>query len=284
MKAVLSFGLILSLGFIVLAQQTAGQGGTVSVSAPKRTEEVKRQQAADESFKKLENLQTDDSEDSAQFYLLPEPRLTKEQKKQTALTKENLSAHTDFLKLPKTGIFKLLPNLCGDSRVIDVRNEKCLAKDIPSISFYSFRRKLYDSQNWSDLSYQNKQLGVGFKSLTIGLIAEIEDAQIDLLNGESEQVKILLEIKMPKKFEEISLKKKEIERGIEIGKLKLSDKAKIALNQTYILRSYAYRTLEAAANDRRIDIIVAFKIIGIDENEGLTIIWKELYKGNSQMI
>lgn len=279
MKAILSATIFLALGISVF-----GQGGTVSVSQPKRTEELKRQQAAEESFKRLENNQMNSEEDSFQFHILPELRLTKEQKLQTTLSKDNLANYADFLKVPKTGIFKLLPNLCGDSRVVDVRNEKCLAKDVPSVSFYSFRKKLYDSQDWADLRYQDKQLAVGFKNLTVGLIAEIGDVPLEFLNEKSAEVKSLAELKMPKKSAEISTKKKEIENGIELGRLKFSDKAKIALNKTYLVRSFAYRTKEAAANDRRIDIIVAFKIVAIGENEGLTIIWKELYKGNSHQI
>ncbi len=287
MKYLLLILLLLNSMLLVLGQ-IPPRGRIGSQTTQQRQEELRRQEEkrVEDAFKNLQNLEDSASNDSNPEFLnfLTEPRFTKEQKLLIAPAKDDLTKHSDFLKLPKTGIFKILPNFCGDERVINLSNAKCFNRDNTQLSFYSFRRKIYASLDWSDLTYQDKQLSVGFKSLTIGLISGIGDVSMESLTKDSSEIKSLLELQMPKKLEEISAKKKEIENGIKINKLKFSNKSGVNLNHTYLLRSFAYRTDGTPLNDRRVDMIVVFKIVGIDANEGLTIIWKELYKGETYKV
>lgn len=287
MKCLLFLFLLINsmiLAFGQVAPQTE-KVGPITQASQANQEIWKKQQESllNDSENKLRGLQgqAEGSESSGRVEYLPEPKFTKEQKLLITPANDDLARNNDFLKLPKTGIFKILPNICGDERIINVKDEKCLSKGYRDLSYYSFRKKLYAGLAWSDLNYEDDSLVIGFEKLTIGFIRELGDVPLDSLNKDSAEIKVLIELKMPKELTQIRLKKEEIMLGIDIGENKFFSKVKTKQGQTYLLRSYSYRTRLDAYNDRRIDIVVAFKIIGIDDSKGLTIIWKELFKGDT---
>jgi hypothetical protein len=282
--------LLLSCGSVVFGQvapQTQGIG-PITQASQQNQEIFKRQQESlvDESARKLRGLdsETDSSSALEARGYLPEPRLSKEQKLLITPLKEDLEKFAVFLKEPKTGIFKIMPARCGDERVVNAGKSDCLQPESDQLAYYSFRKKLYGAQDWLDLRYQDKSLWVGVRRLTIGLIVDLGETDLESLSADSAEVKALAALLMPKKSEDIDARKKEIEKGIDAGAFKFFHNSAVVTGRTYLLRSYAYRTRESALNDKRIDIIVALKIVGIDENHGLTVIWKELSRANSHQL
>lgn len=291
MKYLLFLFLLMSstiLAFGQVAPQTE-KVGPITQASQANQEIWKKQQESliNDSEKKLRQLD-DQAEGSLPLPgvgYLPEPKISKVQKNLITPSADDLTKYAEFLKLPKTGIFKILSSPdCGNKLIVDVKNEKCLNNPNLDLSYYSFRKRLYAALPWSDLSYQDKYLSVGVERLTIGLIREIGEVVPESLNKESAEVKALIELKMPKEQPQIKATKDVIKEGTEIGGSKFLDKVESKPGQTYLLRSYSYRTGMDALNDRRIDIVVAFKIVEVKENGVLTIIWKELYKGNTHKI
>jgi hypothetical protein len=290
MKSGLLIALLLNCGSLVFGQvapQTQGVG-PVTQASQQNQETWKKQQESliEDSARKLRGL--NDETDSfsaleARGYLL-EPKISKEEKLLITPLKEDLEKFAAFLKEPKTGIFKILPARCGDERVVDAGKSDCLKPESDQLAYYSFRKKLYGAQEWLDLRYQDKYLWVGIKRLTIGLIVDLGERGLESLSADSAEVKALAALSMPKESEQIGARKKEIEKGLEAGTLRFFHNAPAVPGRTYLLRSHAYRTRESALNDKRIDIIVALQIVGIDENQGLTVIWKELSRGNSRQV
>ncbi len=262
--------------------------GPITQASQQNRETWKKQQESllEDSERKLRGLEGDESNEfMARPVYLPEPRISKDQKILITPASTELAAFADFLKIAKTGIFKILPNFCGDQRVVNLSREGCLQSNNDQLSAYSFRKKLYGAMDWADLQYQENKFAVGTKNLTVGLIAEINDVRMESLDKDSALVKSLIQLPMPKKFEEISARKKELEKGVETGEaIKFFAQAEVKLNGTYLLRSYAYRNRDAAANDKRIDIVVIFRVVGIDSRQGLTIIWKELYRESADQV
>lgn len=276
-----------SLTFGQIAPQTQ-RVGPITQASQQNQETWKRQQESliNDSESKLRSLNEngDNSEIKTGFYLT-EPRLSKEQKLLITPTKDEISQHSVFLKQPKTGIFRIIQTPdCGNKLVVDVRDEQCLSRNNLDLSYYSFRKRLYANLAWADLRYTDKTFLVGFERRTIGLIQEIGDIPIESLSRDNKEIKELSEIKMPKEEALINKKKEEIRNGVKIGEAKFFDTAEVKINKTYLLRSYSYRTSADALNDRRIDVIIAFKVIRIDADNNLTIIWKELSKEDSYKI
>lgn len=290
MKYLVILFLLLNSAFAVLGQ-TQNQTVKQNEQDARNQEILRREEEAkiESSFRRLRSLDnlingSSDTPLPPHSYIY-EPRLTKEQKTLIMPAKDDLSKYSSFLDLPKTGIFKILsaPN-CGNEKVIDVNNEKCFNLPNKSLSYYSFRKHLYAPFAWSDLNYKETQFIVGFEKMTVGLVGEIGDLAIESLSKDSTEIKSLLAVNMPKQQPQIKAMKEEIEKGIYLNGKKFSHSIEAKLNHTYLLRTFAYRHKATAANDRRIDLIVAFKVVGEDADKGLTIIWKEIYKGDSHKI
>ncbi|HRH42576.1 MAG TPA: hypothetical protein PKY82_13190 [Pyrinomonadaceae bacterium] len=207
---------------------------------------------------------------------------------------KDIAKYSEFLKQKNTGIGKLLSlKDCGNSNVVNINQDDCFFR-IPALTYYSFRDPQYYVA-LADLKYENQNLLVGFEELNFGMIGELGDISLDSLNKETPEVVILRKMSIPKKRDQLQAGKKEITKGIEVNGKMFFDHLDIHSNQTYLLRSYNYRIqrdfdylsrIERDYNylNSEIDVIVAFRIVRVDENNDLTIVWKRLYKGDTRQI
>lgn len=220
------------------------------------------------------------------------PAEEKEIKRLTSPDSEDLAKYSEILKQKKTGIFKLLnTDNCGDTNIFDANKGDCFFR-LPVFSRYSFRHKdfIYSNLTLSDINYQKQQLLVGLDELNIGIIGAIGDVSLESLNKNTLEVSQLQKISLPKKRDQIEIKRKEINQGIYINGKKFADYFTIQSNQTYLLRTYTYRTntdgtqRDASSGNNEADIIIAFRVIRKDANNDLTIVWKQLYKGDTRQV
>jgi hypothetical protein len=94
---------------------------------------------------------------------------------------------------------------------------------------------------------------------------------------------------------------KELRTGVESGGFHYADAVEPKENTTYAMRMIAYRLentlpplspdlplnellFHSLALDKRLDIIVVFRLLRTDENGGVTIVWKELDRKESSKI
>lgn len=285
MKLVLLISVVLISVFIICGQNESSGGFPSSQPRRNETTNERNERMIQDSFQKLRKLENDAKADSMESFFsrnIPEPQMTTEQKALITPNKADLAKYADFLKLSKTGIFKIFSApACGNKLLVDANNEKCFGRPEEHLSYYSFRKHLYGDLDWSDLSYEENHFLVGFERWTIGLIGELGDISLESLSKDSAHVKSLIKLELPQKQTELTKKKEEINQGINLNDLIFSNKIEAKLNQTYLLRTFAYRTKKDALNDHRVGLVVAFKIVGIDDKKGLTIIWKELHKGKT---
>lgn len=293
MKTLTIFIFMLAISFLsqsILGQVTPNspaQDKITSKTAAQDPELWRRKQEliVEDSLKKLRDLENTANIRDEYIPYLPEPTLSKEQKSLVAVSKEDQNLHANLLKQSKTSIIKLLSGLnCGNPMLVNINDPKCVNQENMDLSYYSFRKRFHSSLAWSDLHYQEKQFLVGVDKLTIGMIGEISDLEIESINKESEAAKLLIDVALPKTLTEMYEKKSQIEKGINLNGRKFSDRITIENGKTYLLRSYAYQARNSAANDRRIDMVIAFKVVGIDAKNTATIIWKELKTGNTSIL
>src|SRR5215203_3927683 len=83
------------------------------------------------------------------FYL--RARLTREQKKRLQPDPSDLEKYERFLAAPRTGIFRLMPDIGCTENVNVIKVDAVCLNFIPESSYYSFREKEHTLEVLSDL-------------------------------------------------------------------------------------------------------------------------------------
>ncbi|MCW5960934.1 MAG: hypothetical protein KIS76_12290 [Pyrinomonadaceae bacterium] len=229
----------------------------------------RRQNIADEERKRIDALVEPNPEDSSRF--------------------------SEFLKQKKTGITRLFPELNCQNRVIIYAEGEC-AGAVPNGSQYSFRLEDYTiAPEWSDLRLDGKSIFAdGF--LTQAILVSLGDAPIETISEMAEGFAFLNNFAPAQTLSGARAQSAELAREIESSGYKYANFAAVKLNETYALRAIAYKSDAKVESkhvngklswngdprfinlklDTRRDITVAFRVIRIEENGGITIVWKEL--------
>lgn len=199
---------------------------------------------------------------------------------------------------PRFGIIKLFSPVDCPVKISKPRSEdllelskKCpVAYMVGSARNFSFRKREYVDANRSDLTFEN---GLIFSNglLTQPIMTDLGEraiTDVDLASDGLSEIKKIVPSTDPT---EIDSQNDLISKGITRGGFVLGRGFKPILNHTYALRVIAYRAdlstwasvfelrfrFDPFHDDRREDIIVAFKIVGEDET-GVTIVWRELLR------
>ncbi len=100
------------------------------------------------------------------------------QKKKIQPDSADLAKYANFLSQPKTGIFRLFPDLgCEENPNIVKADKKCL-EAIPESSFYSFREKEHTAVYLSDIRLKNDHF-ITDGILTNGFLVRLGDVELD---------------------------------------------------------------------------------------------------------
>jgi len=234
----------------------------------------------------------------------PKTQLTEKDKKlrdqMTAPKAEDLILLQDFLKQPGTGIFRLFPDYDCLENIVVIVSGKC-ADLFPGTWFYSFRRKDYSDNLLFDLQLKNgKLISDGF--LSQGILTKLGNFSLDDVNLESARTKFLNAFEPAVKLTDIRAQYEKFGAGVELDGRFYAREVTAELGEVYLLRVIAYRiqrnfadkisyrgkfdpaNVLALQQDKREDIIVAFRIIRKDANGSLTIITKEIARKKSPEI
>lgn len=217
-------------------------------------------------------------------------RANKEQKKQLQGNSQDLFKYAPFLQQPKTGMFRLLPDLgCEENDLILRADETCL-KSIPESSFYSFREEEHTAEIISDLRLKNNYL-VSDGILSTGILVNLGDIELGRITLESDGIGFLKEFVPQKLNREASKQSQEIVKGIKSGKYLYKRFVPAVENNTYAFRIVAYKgnvfrsyrgfRFDLLEGDKRIDMILAFRVIRKDKDGSITVLWKELQRKES---
>jgi hypothetical protein len=219
---------------------------------------------------------------------------------------EDLTKYKEFLKQPKTGLFRLFPDLGCESKNL-VRVDSNCANAVSFSSAYSFRQKdyvgsisqrNYDDSNFFDIRLKDENLiADGFFSQEI--LVSLGDMPLEDVSLASKGIKFLVNFYPETKIQEAKKQFKQIASIIEINGLKYGKIAQADLNSTYAVRIVAYQSnrkeivnllpltttdeekFSNLQNDKRLDLTIAFRIIRKDSDGNMTILWKELAHQNA---
>lgn len=305
-KILTAFALLCGFYVSAYSQSTAADAARRRQEA----ENLRQQQERELDLRRfnLDNLQRINGANRTSFKREPLKKtlsLSKKEKqlrdKLAAPDAEDLALFEEFLKQPRTGIFRLFPdNDCLTNEVVYVSG-KC--KDIfPGTWRYSFREKDYSDNFVFDLWLKDGRLITdGF--LSQGILTKLGNFSLANVNSESQGVKFLTDFIPSEKSGEIAKQYEKIGKGTEADGYHYSKIAAAEVGEVYLMRVVAYRAqknvldkvLQAAGNktefdfqiikqDERKDLTVAFRIIKKEANGVLTIIWKELIEKQSPEI
>jgi hypothetical protein len=218
---------------------------------------------------------------------------TKQQQNRLAPDAADLVKHARFLEQPKTGIFRLLPDLgCEENPLIIRADEKCL-ESVPEGSFYSFRERKHTKEFLSDIRLKNNHL-ITHGALSQGILVNLGEAALETLSPESSGLRFLRNYAPHSSGVEVQRQFLEVARGIKDGEYDYRKAFPVNENMTFALRVIAYRgnifrtfsgyRYNLLSGDKRIDLTVAFRIIRKDADGGITVLWKELERKDSPRI
>ena len=202
----------------------------------------------------------------------------------------DVERYREFLKQDDTGIFRLFPDFdCVSKRTISVSGN--CANQVYRGSIFTFRGR----SRFSDLRYNNGRLaGSGFFSHEI--LVDLGDVPIDDLKLDSRGVEFLNAYAPSNEFSEANKQFREIASGIDFDGMTFSRSVVPHADRTYAVRIVAFdngnsiqtrlwgrerpepliRPFHALLWDKRVDIIVVFRVIRLEEDGNITIIWKQL--------
>jgi hypothetical protein len=217
---------------------------------------------------------------------------TDEEMKVLAPNSEDSSKYAEFLRKKKTGLIKLISDKgCASNNKVINSSPECAKYAMPgAASAYSFRFGDYRILDLSDLNFRKNRfesLGV----LTHGFLVNLGDVPLEQVTLNTKGVKYLAKLKPANDFNKAAEIAKKLTQGIKDEGFTYASIIPAEENATYVLRAIAYRgealkTVDGIIYnemdvDKREDIIIAFRVVRLNSNEDVTILFQELDSNKS---
>jgi hypothetical protein len=200
----------------------------------------------------------------------------------------DVNANREFLKAKHTGIFMIYPDADCESGH-QIRVDGPCAQHVIGGSGHSFR----GGHSSVDVTLNFDELHVG-GFFSQGMITTLGDVALDTIQASTVSVTDLTAVEAPVTLADAGRLNRQVKSGFGLVANEYSDSAIPKADTTYLARIIAYRAENIAAarqrfrdplvpkfmaleNDKRADVVVAFRVIRYDmDTGGLTILWKEL--------
>lgn len=169
------------------------------------------------------------------------------------------AAFAEFLRQPDTGLICLFPRGKYEN-VLTTRGGG---------AYYSFAKLTHEYGYGSDITLQQGQFEVGFAGYDFGFLSLLGDVPIESVNLQHASTKFLVDYIPPATEPDVRNQQRQSHTGVRAGNFTYSNSAAAMTNTTYILRSISYRGS---------DILVAFRVIRVDPDGSMVLLWKILKK------
>lgn len=205
---------------------------------------------------------------------------------------EHLNVYALFLRQSNTGIIKLNSDSgCAEDSGVITAKESCLEYSIPGGgTSYSFRAGSHRITRLSDLTLSKNVLksdGI----LQHGILVKLGDVPIENVSLQTRGLQYLINFEPITDVESLANFDKQLIKGINNDGFTYSVGFYVRNQTTYALRSIAYkgtamRSVKGISYneldfDKRRDILVVFRVIEIEANGNITLVWKILSEKES---
>ncbi len=178
------------------------------------------------------------------------------------------AAYTEFLAQPDTGITRLMPREKVDTEVY--RDIKPVLSMRGGGAFYSFTKKTHEFSEASNLELERNMLSVGFAGVNYGMIASLGDIPIESVSLSSPAARALANHHPPTDMQQSRTEQLRWHQGVAVDGLVFKSRVPVAENMTYLSRSINFESA---------DVLVAFRVVRVDTDGSVVIVWKLLKKG-----
>jgi len=220
-------------------------------------------------------------------------RPTKEQKKKLLPNPLDLKKYEQFLMQPKTGIFRLMPDIGCTENINIIRADDACLNFIPESSYYSFREDEHTMELLADIRLRNGYL-ISDGILAQGILVQLGETALEQVSPGGAGLKFLAEYAPNPLGSEAQKQYMQMIRGVRVGDYEYKKALPAIENATYVLRVVAYRgnifrvsrgyRFDLLEGDKRIDLTVAFRVVRKDQDGGLTLLWKEIGRKDAPRI
>jgi hypothetical protein len=177
---------------------------------------------------------------------------------------EDRAKYADFLKLPDTGLIRLLTRDGGDP--VDSKSALTIRG---GGAYYSFQDHTNEYVNSSALSVEQGQLTTVFAGANYALLASLGDVPLESVRLDGTAAQVLAQHTPAPDEPHARIEQRRSMDGGTLDGISYKSRLPLILNSTYLLRSVIYSTSDA---------LVAFKVVRVDNDDSAIILWKLLKK------
>jgi len=165
--------------------------------------------------------------------------------------------YSEFLKLPNTGLIRLLPRETFQDR-LTING---------GAAYYSFARRTHEYGFGSDIELSNNQFSVGFAGADFGFITRLGKVSIEDISLTDPAAQFLASFVAPKVDAEARDQYRRAQAGFDANGFTYRSAFSLKKKRAYLLRSINYRDS---------DLLIAFRIVSQDDDGSVVIVWKIL--------
>lgn len=198
------------------------------------------------------------------------------EKQLLAPSAEDEQRYAEFLHLPETGLIRMFPP--GRRRVISIAELATGRR--PGFgnyaSLYSFSKEKHGNGlhgyvdprlGWAELRLLNGRFVTGFTGESLGVLVALGDVALDNVTPETYGVTGLTNIMPPADYFEAASLSRRNRAGFALERFRYGSSLPVVEDMTYVLRS---------TSNKRADLLVGFRVIRVDENGSVTLVWRKL--------
>ena len=173
----------------------------------------------------------------------------------------------EFLRTPNSGLVRLLPREKFDTEAYTDETRAVVVRG--GGAYYSFTRLTHEYGISTDVELAQNQFTVGFAGLDHGFMTNLGDVPLENINEESPMAVIFSTYKPPREEPLVRIEQRRFGLGSELEGVQVKRTLPVKLNSTYMLRSLNYREC---------DVLVVVRVVRIDSDGSVTLLWKLLKK------
>jgi hypothetical protein len=179
---------------------------------------------------------------------------------------EDRAKHAEFLRQSDTGLIRLLPRNYFEKFNFPYRRPLTIDG---GGAFYSFKERSHEYTESTAIFLEQGQLNTLWAGANYGMLASLGDVSLENVSLETTAVQFLAQHTPPSDLPQARVEQRRWQEGATVDGTSYKSRLPARLNMTYVLRSILYDSS---------DTLVAFKIVRVDDDDTLTIIWKLLKK------
>ena len=209
--------------------------------------------------------QTQSREDVLKEIAAKRAELAKLEKEFLSAPEEDRAKYADFLRLPNTGLIRLLP---AETFASYASRPGKLTVSGDGV-YYSFKEQTHEYGQSAALSLGQGEFSTGFAGANYGILVRLGDISLENVTLETGAAHVLAQHTAATDEPQARIEQRKVSEGTTLDGITYKNRASVQLNSTYVLRSVIYHAS---------DLLVAFKVVRIDDDDSVIILWKQLKK------